>query len=347
MNVNTDEFYMLRCLQLAQHGKPLAFPNPLVGAVIVHNNTIIGEGYHAEYGQPHAEVNAVNSVKNKSLLPESTIYVSLEPCSHFGKTPPCSDLIVQHHFQRVVVGTVDPFSEVSGKGIERIQNAGIDVSVGILEEECQKINARFFFNHQNQLPYVILKWAQTVDGFIDATRLNPQQKALKISTTHTSRWVHQLRSEVDGILIGSNTFLLDQPQLTTRLWPGKNPQKILLDPNLETLQHTDRLADYWVYYSQETDVEKLPHSHFYPIKDWNLKSILKHLYINRIGCILVEGGAYTLQQFIDTNHWNSAYKITSPLEISEGTKAPSIAKSPNFTTSIDSDSIKVYFNEIA
>lgn len=346
MNVNTDEFYMLRCLQLAQHGKPLAFPNPLVGAVIVHNNQIIGEGYHAEYGKAHAEVNAVNAVKNKSLLPESTIYVSLEPCSHFGKTPPCSDLIIQHQFKRVVVGTVDPFSEVSGKGIERIKNAGIDVSIGILEEKCQKINDRFFFNHQNNLPYVILKWAQTVDGYIDATRLNPQQKALKISNTHASRWVHQLRSEVDGILIGSNTFLLDQPKLTTRLWPGRNPQKILLDPNLETLKDPERLTDFWVYYSKEISVEKLPHSHFYKIEDWNIKTILKHLYSNRIGCILVEGGAFTLQQFIDTSHWNTAYKITSNLEITEGTKAPSIAKSPNFTTNIDSDSIKVYHNEI-
>ena len=221
----TDEIYMQRCLQLAANGMQNAKPNPMVGAVIVCNDRIIGEGYHVCCGQAHAEVNAFMSVKpdDEHLLPYSTLYVSLEPCSHYGKTPPCADLIVSKGVRRVVVGCLDPFEKVSGRGIQRLRDAGIDVTVGVLEEECRHLNRRFFTFHTKHRPYITLKWAQSSNGFIDN-----DGKAFRFSTPYTQMLVHKLRSENDAILVGRITEEREHPQLNVREWTGKSPQKIVL-----------------------------------------------------------------------------------------------------------------------
>lgn len=223
--MSEDEKYMQRCIQLAANGIQGARPNPMVGSVIVAKNRIIGEGYHVRCGEGHAEVNAFASVQpeDEHLLPESTIYVSLEPCSHYGKTPPCADLIIEKGVKRVVVGTIDPFAEVQGRGIKKLKDAGIEVTMGVLEQECQWLNRRFFTYHREHRPYMILKWAQTANGFID-----DHLKSLQISNEQTQMFSHQLRAEEDAILVGHTTFDRDQPQLTVRHWHGPNPKRIVL-----------------------------------------------------------------------------------------------------------------------
>ena len=221
-----DEKFMRRCIQLAKNGQQNAKPNPMVGAVIVHNGRIIGEGYHVRCGQGHAEVNAFASVKaeNEALLPESTIYVSLEPCSHYGKTPPCADLIINKGVRRVVVGCIDEFAEVQGRGIKKIREAGIEVEVGVLEEECKALNRRFFTFHREKRPYITLKWAQTTNGFID-----DHHKPLKISTDFTKMLSHKLRAEEDAILVGRLTDEREHPQLNVREWYGQDPKRLVID----------------------------------------------------------------------------------------------------------------------
>jgi diaminohydroxyphosphoribosylaminopyrimidine deaminase/5-amino-6-(5-phosphoribosylamino)uracil reductase len=224
--MNIDEKFMRRCIQLAKNGQQNAKPNPMVGAVIVHNERIIGEGYHVRCGQAHAEVNAFASVKaeDEALLPESTIYVSLEPCSHYGKTPPCADLIIKKGVRRVVVGCIDEFAEVQGRGIKKIREAGIEVEVGVLEEECKALNRRFFTFHREKRPYIILKWAQTANGFID-----DHHKPLKISTAFTKMLSHKLRAEEDAILVGRITDEREHPQLNVREWYGPDPKRLVID----------------------------------------------------------------------------------------------------------------------
>ena len=221
-----DEKFMRRCIQLAKNGQQNAKPNPMVGAVIVHNGRIIGEGYHVRCGQGHAEVNAFASVKaeDEALLPESTIYVSLEPCSHYGKTPPCADLIIKKGVRHVVVGCIDEFAEVQGRGIKKIREAGIEVEVGVLEEECKALNRRFFTFHREKRPYIILKWAQTANGFID-----DHHKPLKISTDFTKMLSHKLRAEEDAILVGRITDEREHPQLNVREWYGPDPKRLVID----------------------------------------------------------------------------------------------------------------------
>lgn len=224
--MNIDEKFMRRCIQLAKNGQQNAKPNPMVGAVIVHNGRIIGEGYHVRCGQAHAEVNAFASVKaeDEALLPESTIYVSLEPCSHYGKTPPCADLIINKGVRRVVVGCIDEFAEVQGRGIKKIREAGIEVEVGVLEEECKALNCRFFTFHREKRPYITLKWAQTANGFID-----DHHKPLKISTEFTKMLSHKLRAEEDAILVGRITDEREHPQLNVREWYGQDPKRLVID----------------------------------------------------------------------------------------------------------------------
>lgn len=225
-----DEKYISRCIQLARNGLCTTAPNPMVGAVIVHNDKIIGEGYHIRCGEGHAEVNAIASVKDESLLKESTIYVSLEPCSHYGKTPPCADLIIRKGIRRVVVGCIDPFSLVAGRGIQKLKDAGIDVTVGVLEKECRELIKRFVTFNTRQRPYITLKWAQSADGFIDVCRTDGHPEVL--STPISSMYVHKQRAEHQAILIGRRTALLDNPSLTTRLWYGKNPVRLVIDRDL-------------------------------------------------------------------------------------------------------------------
>lgn len=239
--ITTDEKYMRRCIQLAENGIQGARPNPMVGAVIVVDDRIIGEGYHVRCGEGHAEVNAFASVKDESLLKDATIYVSLEPCAHYGKTPPCADLIIKKGVKRVVVGCIDPFAEVKGRGIEKIRKAGIEVEVGILEKECQWLNRRFFTYHSKHRPYIILKWAQTANGFIDN-----HFKPLMISNEQTQMLSHQLRAEEDAILVGHTTFDRDHPSLNVRYWHGPNPKRIVLTHNRPLPQLMDDLYQHGI-----------------------------------------------------------------------------------------------------
>ena len=278
---------MRRCLQLAANGWMNARPNPMVGAVIVAQGRIIGEGYHQRCGEAHAEVNAFRSVAaaDEKLLPEATLYVSLEPCAHHGKTPPCADLVVSKGIKRCVIGCVDPFSEVQGRGIERLKKAGIDVVTGVLEEECRELNRRFFTYHQQKRPYIILKWAQTSNGYIDN-----EYHALAISTPFTQMLVHKLRAESDAILIGHTTDEREHPQLNVRYWHGKNPQRLVL-------------------------------THDQPLPD-----LIARLYDDGVQSLLVEGGSRTLQTFFNAGLWDEARVEISPMTVLHGTEAPRLPR---------------------
>ncbi|WP_337422044.1 bifunctional diaminohydroxyphosphoribosylaminopyrimidine deaminase/5-amino-6-(5-phosphoribosylamino)uracil reductase RibD [Phocaeicola sp.] len=320
-----DEKYIRRCIQLARNGMCNAAPNPMVGAVIVHNDRIIGEGYHARCGEGHAEVNAIRSVKDESLLQESTIYVSLEPCSHYGKTPPCADLIIRKGIPRVVVGCVDPFSLVSGRGIQKLKDAGIDVKVGVLEAECRQLIKRFVTFNTQQRPYITLKWAESADGFIDINREEGQPVVL--STPITSMYVHKQRAEHHAILVGRRTALLDNPSLTTRNWYGKNPVRLVIDKELTlptSLKLFDGSAPTWIFTAQD----KASTSQVIYFKlDFSrsiLPQILQKLYENKLQALLVEGGSRLLQSFIDEGLWDEIYTEHSAKVLENGVKEPVI-----------------------
>lgn len=320
-----DEKYIRRCIQLARNGMCNAAPNPMVGAVIVHNDRIIGEGYHARCGEGHAEVNAIRSVKDESLLQESTIYVSLEPCSHYGKTPPCADLIIRKGIPRVVVGCVDPFSLVSGRGIQKLKDAGIDVKVGVLEAECRQLIKRFVTFNTQQRPYITLKWAESADGFIDINREGGQPVVL--STPITSMYVHKQRAEHHAILVGRRTALLDNPSLTTRNWYGKNPVRLVIDKELTlptSLKLFDGSAPTWIFTAQD----KASTSQVIYFKlDFSrsiLPQILQKLYENKLQALLVEGGSRLLQSFIDEGLWDEIYTEHSAKVLENGVKEPVI-----------------------
>ena len=326
--MTVDEQYMSRCLQLAACGREGAAPNPMVGAVIVHNGSIIGEGYHRQCGGPHAEVNAIAAVKDEQLLRESTMYVSLEPCAHYGKTPPCADLIISKGIPRVVVGCRDSYTEVDGKGIQKLKAAGVDVTVGVLEKECRELNHAFFTFHTQMRPYIILKWAQSIDGYIDGLREEGEECApVKFSTAETALRVHRLRALSDAILVGCRTAVLDNPSLTTRFWPGKNPIRLVIDRNgvldkqlqlfgnsVKTVVFTEVFRDF----QQMDGVEQVKVDFASDI----LRQITNYLYEHKIQRLLVEGGAKTLQAFIDAGLWDEAYVELAPLQLEHGVKAP-------------------------
>lgn len=291
--------YMSRCLQLAALGLGKVQPNPMVGAVIVHHDTIIGEGWHRQYGQGHAEVNAFASVTQPELLKESTMYVSLEPCSHFGKTPPCADAIIRHGIPKVVIGTVDSNAKVNGGGIKKLQNAGIEVVTGVLAEQCKELNRRFFTYHEQKRPYVILKWAMTRNGYMDIDRQQQPDGQYWITNPELKTIVHQWRSEEDAILIGYNTMVNDKPQLTTRLFPGKDPQRFVCQRNPE---------------SSETA--------YYHALPENPAEALQQLYEQKIQSVIVEGGRKTLQRFIDSQLWDEARILIGNQLWESGVKAP-------------------------
>ncbi|HVX51233.1 MAG TPA: bifunctional diaminohydroxyphosphoribosylaminopyrimidine deaminase/5-amino-6-(5-phosphoribosylamino)uracil reductase RibD [Chitinophagaceae bacterium] len=322
--MTNDELYMHRCLQLAQLAAGYTAPNPVVGAVLVHNGVIIGEGYHKQYGGPHAEVNCISSVaeENRGLIPSSTMYVSLEPCAHYGKTPPCADLIIRNNIPRVVVGCRDPFKQVDGKGIERLVAAGIDVTVGVLEKECKHLNRRFFIFHTQHRPYVLLKWAQTANGKIASLT----QQRLFITNYITNKLVHKWRSGEAAILIGTNTARLDDPALNNRLWPGRSPVRMVVDMRLSLSPHLQLFNG-----EQPTIVfnllkhEESKNITFYQLaEDASLvHQIINACYQNNIQGVMVEGGAKLLQQFIDEGMWDEARVITNQqLYIEAGLPAP-------------------------
>lgn len=320
-----DEKYIRRCIQLARNGMCNAAPNPMVGAVIVHNDRIIGEGYHARCGEGHAEVNAIRSVKDESLLQESTIYVSLEPCSHYGKTPPCADLIIRKGIPRVVVGCVDPFSLVSGRGIQKLKDAGIDVKVGVLEAECRQLIKRFVTFNTQQRPYITLKWAESADGFIDINREEGQPVVL--STPITSMYVHKQRAEHHAILVGRRTALLDNPSLTTRNWYGKNPVRLVIDKELTlptSLKLFDGSAPTWIFTAQDKASTSQVTYFKLDFSRSILPQILQKLYENKLQALLVEGGSQLLQSFIDEGLWDEIYTEHSAKVLENGVKGPVI-----------------------
>lgn len=326
--MNKDEKYMARCIQLARCGRCHAAPNPMVGAVIVADGRIIGEGYHVRCGKAHAEVNAINSVhsEDKPLLSQATIYVSLEPCSHYGKTPPCADLIISCGIPRVVVGCVDPFSEVSGRGIKKLRDAGISVTVGILEQECLELNRRFIVNHTTKRPYVILKWAQSSDGFIDRLRSSANQSPVVFSNPHTSMLVHRQRAGVQAIMVGRRTALLDNPSLSVRHWPGESPLRIVLDREL-SLPSTLRIFNGEIPTLIFTAITDIPTRQGveYVTLDFTrpiLPQLLSELYNRRVQSLLVEGGTCLLQSFIDADLWDETHVETAPIHLKNGVQAP-------------------------
>ncbi|HSO86796.1 MAG TPA: bifunctional diaminohydroxyphosphoribosylaminopyrimidine deaminase/5-amino-6-(5-phosphoribosylamino)uracil reductase RibD [Draconibacterium sp.] len=346
--MNIHEKYMHRCLELARMGAGNVSPNPMVGCVIVHNDTIIGEGFHVKYGEAHAEVNAVNKVKSQDLLKQSTLYVSLEPCAHFGLTPPCSDLIVEKKIPNVVIGTIDSFAKVAGKGIEKMIKAGIDVQLGILEKECREINKRFFTFHEKKRPYIFLKWAETTDGFIDFDRTqNEFGEPSWITGEKALTRVHQMRAVEDSILVGTNTALKDNPSLTVRHCEGRNPVRLVIDNHLrlpKTLNLFDGTVKTIVFNSIKNEVTG--NIEFIKI-DFGKKmihQILKNLYQQNIQSLIVEGGKQLLESFIQENFWDEAYRFVGNKLFVNGIKAPNISGRIIHSEKIESDQFFIYKN---
>lgn len=330
---------MRRALQLAKLGLGSVSPNPMVGCVIVHEDKIIGEGYHERYGGPHAEVNAVANVVNMELLRESTVYVTLEPCVHFGKTPPCADLLISHQVKKVVICNDDPNPLVAGKGIQRIREAGIEVDTGLLSEEGSQVNKRFFTSFKKDRPYVILKWAETADGFV--ARKNFDSKW--ISNQYSRQLVHKWRSEEDAILVGKNTAKYDNPSLTTRDWTGKNPVRVVIDAKME-LHASSHLYDGNVQtlcFTQQNCVD-MDNLHFICQNKITPETILHELQERNIQSIIIEGGSRTIQSFIDANLWDEARVFRSPATFGEGIKSPYLVGNVICHESIFEDQLSIY-----
>lgn len=325
--LSDDEKYMQRCLQLARQGLGYVAPNPLVGALLVVDGKIIGEGYHKRYGEAHAEPNAINSVEDKGLLKKATMYVSLEPCSHYGNTPPCANLIVQSGIPRVVIGTLDPNPKVSGRGVKILEEAGIEVSSGYLEVECRKLNKRFFMFQEQKRPYILLKWAQTSDGFIDCIRTHYDEMPLQISNSLTSQLTHKMRSENQSIMVSTNTVVLDNPSLTVRNWPGKSPIRIALDRS-GRIPMEFKILDQSVRTLIFTEQNKESNGKIEYINiDFNkncIQNIVNEIYNRNIHSILIEGGAKLLNSFIDSGIWDEAHVEISSQKIFQGVAAPKI-----------------------
>lgn len=341
----TNEQYMQRCLELAQKGAGNVAPNPMVGAVLVYENRIIGEGWHQQYGGPHAEVHCIASVKpeDQPLIAASTMYVSLEPCAHFGKTPPCSNLIIEKQIPKVVIGCRDPFPQVNGKGVERLQSAGVKVVMPVLEKECRELNKRFFTYHKEQRPYIILKWAQTADGFIGSA----DHKRLLISNEFSNRMVHQWRSEEMAIMVGTNTALLDNPRLTNRHGSGPQPVRVVVDRKLR-LPNTLQLFQPGLktIILNEAKEEVVDHLHYVLLSKGGrpAEQIAAALHSENIQSVLIEGGAALLQSFIDAGLWDEARVImNTQLKVQDGVKAPMIREADLLSEmQLDSDKIQFF-----
>jgi diaminohydroxyphosphoribosylaminopyrimidine deaminase/5-amino-6-(5-phosphoribosylamino)uracil reductase len=324
------EKYIRRCLELAALGMGFVSPNPMVGAVIIYDDKIIGEGFHHKYGEAHAEVNAINQVVSKfdnsaELLKQSAIYVSLEPCAHYGKTPPCADLIIKHQIPKVVVGCRDPFDQVNGKGIDKLKVAGIEVITGVLEDECKWLNRRFFTRVQKQRPYIILKWAQTSDGFF-APNDNSQQW---ITGLEARKLVHQWRGEEDAVLVGKNTAAIDNPKLNVRFGNGKSPKRVVIDRKLELnnkLNLFDQSVETLIFNEIKTDIDGK--NKYIALEDFDRyvpQYILYQLYLQDIQSVIIEGGAFTLNAFIAAGLWDEARIFTGDINLKKGIKAPQLS----------------------
>ncbi|WP_394340976.1 bifunctional diaminohydroxyphosphoribosylaminopyrimidine deaminase/5-amino-6-(5-phosphoribosylamino)uracil reductase RibD [Oceanihabitans sediminis] len=325
----THEDYIKRCIQIAKLGLGTTRPNPTVGAVIVYNNTIIGEGFTDPYGGNHAEVNAIRAVKNKELLKEATLYVTLEPCSHFGKTPPCSDLIIKNKIPNIVIGCVDDNPEVAGKGIKKLRDAGHQVTVGVLEAACKKHHKRFFTFHNKKRPYIILKWVETEDGFI-APKTKNENKPVWITNEISRQLVHKWRDEEHAILVGTNTVIQDNPSLTVRDYTGNNPIRVVLDKE-------NSLDKNYAVFNEAAETIIL--------KEHTAKDICDSLFSRQIQSIIIEGGSKTLQMFIDENLWDEARVFYGKTLFNEGIKAPVFSGKLHATEKILEDTLEVFTKE--
>lgn len=341
--MSQDEVYINRCLEIARNGLGSVAPNPLVGSVIVNNQKIIAEGYHQIFGGPHAEVNAINQIENSEILKSSCLYVNLEPCSHFGKTPPCANLIIEKNIPEVVICNHDPFDKVKGNGIKLLQNAGVKVKTGILEQKGWFLNRRFFTFHTQKRPYIILKWAESSDGFMSKN----ENKSTIISNEINQKMVHKWRSEEQAIMVGKNTALSDNPSLTVRNWQGKNPIRVLIDKNLEVPQHfqlydkTTKTIVFNQLKSQDLDTIQLIKIDFSEAVE---NQILEHLFKLNIQSIIIEGGAFLLNQFIKHNLWDEARITKSDEVFSKGLSAPDFPFQPMKFINQGSNECFVYFN---
>lgn len=338
--IDVDEKYMRRALQLALQGWGHTSPNPMVGAVVVHEGRIIGEGFHRCCGKAHAEVNAIAAVRDQSLLPESTIYVTLEPCSHYGKTPPCAKLLIEKRVKRVVVGTLDPFEKVSGRGVTMLREAGIEVEVGVLESECRELNKRFFTAHTTGMPWVQLKWAQSADAFIAN-----EDGTVHFSTPLTLSLVHRERSMADAIVVGAGTVKIDNPSLTTRHWSGNTPLRVVLDRNLSIPSDCNVLNDggkTLIYNEKKEEIKGAVE--WAKLDTTEPETWLRDLYRRGVTSVMVEGGANVLQQLIDSGIWNEIRIETAPVTLGGGIKAPQVDMSGATRQVIDRNTIFIMHN---
>lgn len=341
LTIHQSSFYMQRALQLARLGAGSVSPNPMVGCVIVYDGKIIGEGWHRKYGEGHAEVNAINSVEDKSLLSESEVYVTLEPCSHYGKTPPCADLLIKHKVKKVIVCNHDPNPLVAGKGIEKLRQAGIEVEMGILEAKGRKVNKRFFTFIEKKRPYIILKWAESADGFI--AKIN--YEAVQISNLLSRRFVHKIRAEEDAIMVGTNTAQYDNPKLDTRFWTGKNAIRIVIDKDLSLPKNLNIFDN-----SQETICYNLLENKALNNNIWVKfeenhsfeKFIIQDLYQRKIQSVIIEGGTILLQSFINSGLWDEAIVLKSKKILGEGINAPKLNKTEHSREDLAGDSVIYY-----
>ncbi len=325
------ENYIKRCIEIAKNGLGTTAPNPSVGCVIVHNDTIIAEAFTSKFGGNHAEVNAINKVTDKSVLKSATLYVTLEPCSHFGKTPPCSDLIIKHQIKKVVIGCVDDNPEVAGKGIAKLEAAGCKVTVGVLEQECKAHHKRFFTFHNKKRPYIILKWAATKNGYI-APKYKDKKEPVWITNTYSRQLVHKWRAEEQAILVGTNTVLEDNPSLTVRDWTGENPIRITIDAK-------NNLPKEATIFNEDAQTLTLTDS------DLNASKICGYLYEQNINSVIIEGGAKTLQSFIDENLWDEARIFTGNVTFKDGISAPKFNGRLFSETQILNDTLHIYVND--
>ena len=345
---NIPNIFMQRCIDLSILGKGNVAPNPMVGSVVVYDNKIIGEGYHEFYGGPHAEVNAINSVKDKTLLSKSTLYVNLEPCNHFGKTPPCSHLIVKHKIPNVVIGCIDSYSEVAGMGVAHLRENNVNVTVGILENEALELNKRFFTFHAKQRPYIILKWAESNDGFMDKTRSENDLGINWITQPETQQLTHKWRAEEAAILVGSNTVTNDNPSLTCRAIQGKNPVRIVIDRS-QKIDQTAKVLDSsakTIIFNESLDAqtENLTYIKI-NFKDNIIPEILSQLYKNQIQSVIIEGGAKTLQHFIDASSWDEVRILRGTPNFENGIKSPQLQTKIKEQFTFGKDTVTIYSND--
>ena len=345
--MNNHEYYIARCIELAKNGFGTTYPNPMVGSVIVYNGQIIGEGWHQKAGEPHAEVNAIRSVKDLSLLDKATIYVSLEPCSHFGKTPPCCDLIIKNKIPNVVIGTVDSNIKVAGNGIKRLKEAGANVIVGVLEKECYELNQRFFTFHEKKRPYIIVKWAETQDGFIAPLTKN-EQKPVWITNPYSRQLVHKWRTEEQAILVGTQTVIDDNPKLNARDWEGNNPIRVVIDQNNripETAHVLDNQVKTILFSKNKNTVSS--ENTIFEVIDFQeniAQQIVERLYQHQIQSVIIEGGAQIIQTFIDANLWDEARVFIGNNKFGNGIKAPVLNNTPSKKEKIGTDELLIIRN---